>query len=42
MTAPAHHRVTTVDEALAFAVTGGTDDFFGATGEVSLLDISNR
>ena len=29
-------------EALQFdiAVTGGTDDFFGATGEVSLTDIS--
>ena len=25
---------------LDIAVTGGTDDFFGATGEVSLLDIS--
>ena len=31
-------------EALSFdvAVTGGTDDFDGATGEVSLLDISEQ
>ncbi|MDQ3856067.1 MAG: hypothetical protein M3281_06685 [Chloroflexota bacterium] len=31
---------TTEPLQLDIAVTGGTDDFFGATGEVSLLDIS--